>query len=89
VIPSVVSTFRSCFEGLTIANGGYDKIKGNQILETGQSDLVSFGRLFIANPDLPERFALDGPLNELDFATIYGKPDRNLEDGYTDYPSLN
>ncbi len=89
VIPSVVSTFRSCFEGLTIANGGYNKIKGNQILETGQSDLVSFGRLFIANPDLPERFALDAPLNELDFATIYGKPDRNLEDGYTDYPSLN
>jgi N-ethylmaleimide reductase len=88
VINPVISTFRPLYQGLTITNGGYDKFKGNQILETGKSDLVSFGKLFIANPDLPERFILDSPLNELDFATIYSKTDQNLEQGYTDYPSL-
>jgi N-ethylmaleimide reductase len=88
VINPVISTFRPSYQGLTITNGGYDKFKGNQILETGKSDLVSFGKLFIANPDLPERFILDSPLNELDFATIYSKTEQNLEHGYTDYPSL-
>lgn len=88
VINPVISTFRPLYSGLIITNGGYDKSKGNQILETGKADLVSFGKLFIANPDLPERFILDSPLNELDFATIYSKIDQSLEHGYTDYPSL-
>lgn len=89
VINPVISTFRPFYSGVIITNGGYDKSKGNEILETGQADLVSFGKLFIANPDLPERFALDAPLNELDFATIYSKSDQNLEQGYTDYPLLS
>jgi N-ethylmaleimide reductase len=88
VINPVISTFRPFYSGVIITNGGYDKSKGSQILETGQADFVSFGRLFIANPDLPERFALDAPLNDLNFATIYSKSDRNLEQGYTDYPVL-
>ncbi|AIE74540.1 NADH:flavin oxidoreductase, Old Yellow Enzyme family [Synechocystis sp. PCC 6714] len=88
VINPVISTFGPFYRGLIITNGGYDKLKGNQILETGKSDLVSFGKPFIANPDLPERFIVDGPLNELDFTTVYGKAGQNLEQGYTDYPSL-
>lgn len=88
VINPVISTFRPFYSGVIITNGGYDKSKGNEILETGQADFVSFGKLFIANPDLPERFALDAPLNELDFATIYSKSDQHLEQGYTDYALL-
>jgi N-ethylmaleimide reductase len=88
VINSVISTFRPLYSGLMITNGGYDKSKGNQILEAGQADLVSFGKLFIANPDLPERFTLNSPLNDLNYAIIYGKGDRDLELGYTDYPVL-
>jgi N-ethylmaleimide reductase len=45
---------------------------------------VGFGRLFLANPDLPERFKAGAPLNEPDPATFYGGDER----GYTDYPSL-
>jgi N-ethylmaleimide reductase len=88
VINSVISTFRPFYSGLIITNGGYDKSKGNQILATDQAELVSFGKLFIANPDLPERFALDSPLNDLDFTTIHSKSDEHLDQGYTDYPSL-
>lgn len=88
VINPVISTFRPFYSGLVIINGGYDQSKGNQILETKKADLVSFGKLFIANPDLPERFTLNSPLNDLNFATVYGKNDQNLEQGYTDYPFL-
>jgi N-ethylmaleimide reductase len=88
VINPVISTFRPLYQGLIITNGGYDKSPGNQILATGEADLVSFGRLFIANPDLPQRFAIDAPLNSLNSATFYGKGEQDLEQGYTDYPAL-
>lgn len=88
VINPVISTFRPLYQGLIITNGGYDKSQGNQILATGEADLVSFGKLFIANPDLPERFAIDAPLNSPNPATFYGREDQDLDKGYTDYPSL-
>jgi N-ethylmaleimide reductase len=67
-----------------IANTGYTKQRANEALGRGDADLVSFGSLFIANPDLPRRFSLDAPLNQPDRATFYGGDAR----GYTDYPSL-
>lgn len=88
VINPVISTFRPLYQGLIITNGGYDKSQGNQILATGEADLVSFGKLFIANPDLPERFAIDAPLNSPNPATFYGREDQDSDKGYTDYPSL-
>jgi N-ethylmaleimide reductase len=88
VLNPVISFFRPLYQGLMITNGGYDKTKGNHILATGQADLVSFGKLFIPNPDLPQRLARDAALNPPDFATFYGKGDRDLEKGYTDYPFL-
>ena len=48
------------------------------------ADLVAFARLFLANPDLPQRLALNAPLNEADASTFYGGDER----GYTDYPAL-
>jgi N-ethylmaleimide reductase len=53
-------------------------------LEKGIATLISFGTLFLANPDLPKRFELNAELNQLDKATMYGGQDK----GYIDYPFL-
>lgn len=75
---------RDHFDGLYIANGGYDKSRGNQSIAGNRADLIAFGVPFLANPDLPERFRIDAPLNEADQTTFYGGD----EHGYTDYPTL-
>jgi N-ethylmaleimide reductase len=75
---------RAAFDGTYIANGGYDKARANAVLAEGQADLVAFGVLFLANPDLPERLAKNAPLNAPDPATFYG----GNEKGYTDYPFM-
>jgi N-ethylmaleimide reductase len=54
------------------------------LIQDGTTDLVSFGALFLANPDLPARLAAGGPFNTPDFATAFGGDHR----GYTDYPVL-
>ena len=84
IINPVLNVFRPLYHGKIITNGGYDKAKGNAVLAQNEADLVSFGRPFIANPDLPKRFHLDAPLNTPDPKTFYG-PDAT---GYTDYPAL-
>ena len=55
------------------------------MLDAGEADAVAFGKLFIANPDLPRRFALGAPLNPWNSDTFYGEG----PDGYTDYPALS
>lgn len=76
--------FRPIFKGRLMVNGGYDCAKGDAVLASGSADLVSFGRTFLANPDLPKRFALNAALNEPDSATFYDGD----EWGYTDYSFL-
>ncbi len=76
---------RAAFHGPYIANGGYDRLRGDWALASGGADLVAFGKDFLANPDLPERFRRHAPLNRPDPATFYGGDDR----GYTDYPALD
>ena len=66
-----------------MVNNGYDLALAEKSLQHG-ADLVAFGRLFIANPDLVARLKLGGPFNEPDRATFYG----GGEKGYTDYPAL-
>ncbi|MGF1514738.1 MAG: alkene reductase, partial [Elainellaceae cyanobacterium] len=85
VISPVLSTFRPAYSGTIIANGGFDHESGNQVLAEGSAALVSFGRLFLANPDLPQRFEQNAPLNEPNPKTFYG----DGEEGYTDYPFLD
>lgn len=81
----VAKTFRPHYPGTIMINGGYDLEKGNAVVASGDADMVSFGKLFIANPDLPVRFATNAPLNELlGPETFYG----GGEHGYTDYPVL-
>ena len=76
---------RDTFNSLYMANNGYDYARATQALANGDADLVSFGKLYIANPDLPERFKQGAALNEPDEATFYGGDER----GYTDYPTLS
>lgn len=62
--------------------------EAQQLLQGGQADAVSWGRLFIANPDLPLRLEQDAPLNEPNLATFYDYPSGDKAEGSTDYPSL-
>ncbi|WP_027714301.1 alkene reductase [Desulfuromonas sp. TF] len=75
---------RRAFSGTYIANGGYDRARAGQSLADASADLVSFGNLYIANPDLSERFAENAELNVPDPSTFYGGDER----GYIDYPFL-
>ena len=59
--------------------------RAEQALAAGEADAVAFGKLFIANPDLPRRFALHAPLNPWNGATFYTQG----AEGYTDYPALS
>jgi N-ethylmaleimide reductase len=85
VAPFDFGALRRAFRGAYIANNGYTRDLAIEALSEGRADLVAFGRPFIANPDLVERFRLDAPLNEPDRATFYGGEAR----GYTDYPTLD
>lgn len=76
---------RANFKGTLILNGGYDAVAAAAAIEEGAADLISFGALFLANPDLPFRFARGAPLNAPDTATYYA----GEEKGYTDYPALD
>ncbi|MCJ2541736.1 alkene reductase [Thermostichus vulcanus] len=83
LIPTAI--FRPLYRGNLMVNGGYDYEKANQVLARQGADLVSFGRLFIANPDLPQRFAQGSQLNPVDRSTYYTEGPK----GYIDYPTLN
>ncbi len=76
---------RRLFRGIYIGNNGYDREMAVTACRQGRADLVAFGRLFIANPDLVRRFQLGAPLNKLDTNTLFG----GAAKGYTDYPFLS
>jgi 2,4-dienoyl-CoA reductase-like NADH-dependent reductase (Old Yellow Enzyme family) len=72
------------FGGAYIANQGLSREEGERLIEAGEADAVAWGRLFIANPDLPQRFAIGAELNEPQPETFYADGSA----GYTDYPAL-
>ena len=75
---------KAAFGGRYIANEGFDQASGEAALAAGEADAVAYGRMFIANPDLPQRFATGAALNAPNPATFYGAGGS----GYTDYPAL-
>jgi len=81
-IPS--SVFRKLFPGPVILAGDHTFESATRAVESGVADLVAFGRAFISNPDLPQRFATGAPLATSDRRTYYSGGD----EGYTDYPAL-
>src|SRR6202047_3756362 len=84
VAPFDYGSLRKRFKGAYVANNGYDLDLANKVLAAGEADLIAFGKLFIANPDLVERLKRGAPLNAPDKATFYGGGAK----GYTDYPAL-
>ncbi|EHD20178.1 MULTISPECIES: alkene reductase [Brenneria] len=81
----ILPLIRQRFSGTLIANDGLTRESAERLIADGEADAVSFGRLYIANPDLVERFRLNAPLNALNSATIYSADST----GYTDYPTLD
>jgi N-ethylmaleimide reductase len=84
VAPFDYGSLRQRFNGAYIANNGFDFELANKVLSANQADLIAFGKLFLANPDLVERLKRNAPLNAPDKATFYG----GGAEGYTDYPTL-
>ncbi|MGC4895860.1 alkene reductase [Micromonospora sp. DT31] len=86
--PDFTGRLRERWSGPVILNpytpGAYTGPEALDLVRTGAADLVSFGALFLANPDLPDRLRDGGPFNDPDYSTAYGGDHR----GYTDYPAL-
>jgi N-ethylmaleimide reductase len=72
-------------KGGWLVNNGYERESAIKAVESGYADAVAFGKLFIANPDLVQRFKDNAPLNEPDRDTFYGGGAK----GYTDYPAFD
>lgn len=81
----VMPHIRKAFKGILVTNGGYTKHSANMALENGEADAITFGMLYLANPDLVSRFKTDGPYNNPDFSALYTPGEK----GYTDYLMLN
>lgn len=82
--PRFGPALKKAFGGVYFVNDGFTAESAAQVMAAGEADAVAWGKLFIANPDLPRRLALKAALNTPDAATFYGGTER----GYTDYPSL-
>ena len=80
---SMMQLIRDKYDGTLIVAGGFDRDEAEEWVGNGKADLIVFGRKFLANPDLPQRFRLGADLNAGDPTTYYGGAR-----GYTDYPSL-
>lgn len=80
----MIELMRKKYRGTLIVAGGFDQTTSEAWLKEGKADLIAFGRKFLANPDLPERFRMQAPLNADDRSTYYGGGAK----GYTDYPNL-
>jgi N-ethylmaleimide reductase len=81
----VLGFVRERWPGVLIVAGGYGHDRANADLAAGRAELIGFGKSFIANPDLPERFARNAPLNEPDEQSFYSEGPK----GYVDYPALD
>jgi len=82
--PRLGPALKAAFGGVYVANEGFDKASAEAALKVGEADAVAFGKDFIANPDLPRRFALGAPLNPWIADTFYSAGPV----GYIDYPAL-
>ncbi|WP_454873639.1 alkene reductase [Paraburkholderia xenovorans] len=79
-----LQVLREAFDGLFMANNGYDMELAQRTLKAKRADLIAFGRPFISNPDLVARLRSGAPLNEPDKDTMYG----GGAEGYIDYPTM-
>lgn len=83
-VKHIAKHFRPLYNGTLMINAGFDKDSGNSVIEEGDADLVSYGRLYISNPDLVERFEHNLQLADWDRDTFYVPGAK----GYLDYPKI-
>lgn len=83
-LKNVTPYFRKIFNGTLITSAGYDFKTAETAIENNHADLVAFGKMYISNPDLVERYVKNAPLNPFDTSTFYG----GSAEGYTDYPFM-
>ena len=83
-ITEIAKHFRPLYDGTLMINAGFTQETGNKVIADGDADLVSFGKLYVSNPDLVERFENDIELAEWDEDTFYTTGKK----GYTDYPKV-
>ena len=83
--PRLGPDLKAAFGGVYVANEGFTREAAEAAVAAGEADAVAFGKLFLANPDLPRRFALGAPLNAWNSETFYSDGPA----GYTDYPPLD
>jgi 2,4-dienoyl-CoA reductase-like NADH-dependent reductase (Old Yellow Enzyme family) len=83
---SLLPEIKRIFGGVVIANEGLTRESAERLLAEGAADAASWGKAYIANPDLVERLAKNAPLNDLDPMTLFGGEVPSK--GYTDYPAL-
>lgn len=82
--PMTLAEFRTIFEGPLMGNCGYTQATAEAAIQAGDADLIAFGRDFISNPDLVERFAHGWPLSPVaDMQTWYSFG----PEGYIDFPA--
>ncbi len=81
-VAPVAPVIRAAFKGNLVLNSDYDDVSGQAQLDSGVADAIAYGRTFLANPDLPYRFAKHLPLNKDNMATWYSQG----PEGYVDYP---
>ena len=84
-VSEIAKYFRPLYNGTLMINTSFDKEKGNKIIEDGLADLVAYGKPFISNPDLVERFENNLELADWDQDTFYTTGAK----GYTDYPKAS
>jgi 2,4-dienoyl-CoA reductase-like NADH-dependent reductase (Old Yellow Enzyme family) len=82
--PRLGPELKAAFDGVYVANEGFTREEAEAVVGAGEADAVAFGKLFLANPDLPRRFALGAELNRWNADTFYSDGPA----GYTDYPAL-
>ena len=81
----IAKHYRPKYHGNLMINANFDQESGNAVIKEGNADLVAYGKLYISNPDLVERFAIKAPTAEWDQDTFYTQGEK----GYTDYPKYN
>ena len=81
---AILEIARRQFQGILMSNGSYTRESGESTVAQGAVDAIVYGRPYIANPDLVERFAQQAPLNAVNYDRLYG----GGPDGYSDYPPL-
>nr|AEO13840.1 12-oxophytodienoate reductase 3 [Gladiolus hybrid cultivar] len=84
-VSRLMKAMREAYDGTFICSGGYTRELGMEAVSSGEADLVSYGRLFISNPDLVARFKVDSDLNKYVRKTFYT---HDPVVGYTDYPFM-